>query len=206
MKAAGIEDNTIFIFTADNGPEAMIPHQGFGGPWRGSYFTGLEGSLRVPFLIRWPGKIPAGAVSNEIVHEMDLMPTFATLAGGTVPSDRTIDGVDQSAFLLGQQENSERESVVVYLGNDVFGVKWRNWKMMMKELDTGFGQPTKTYSVPLFYNLHLDPREEHPMLNAPPNLWVRYPAGEVLLDHAKSLQQEPPIPPGTPDPYSPPQK
>jgi arylsulfatase len=201
---AGIRDDTIFIFTADNGPEAMIPHQGFGGPWRGSYFTGLEGSLRVPFLMRWPGKVPAGAVSNEIVHEMDLFPTFAKIAGGKVPDDRIIDGTDQSDFFLGGQEKSNRESVVVYVGNDIFGVKWRDWKMMFKELPTGFGVPVEEPSIPYFYNLLLDPKEEEPMLFAPENLWIRYPAGQVLTEHVASLQQEPPIPMGTPDPYSPP--
>lgn len=97
----GIKDHPLFIFTADNGPEGAIPHQGFSGPWRGTYFTGLEGSLRVPFLMRWPGKIPPKRVSNDIVHEMDLFPTFARMAGGTVPGDRVIDGVDQTDFLTG---------------------------------------------------------------------------------------------------------
>ena len=59
------------------------------------------------------------------------------------------------------------------------------------------------YGVPLFYNLLLDPKEEYPVLHAPPNFWVRYPAGQVLVDHAMSLREEPPIPPGTPDPYEP---
>jgi arylsulfatase len=199
----GIRDDTIFIFTADNGPEALTPHQGFGGPWRGSYFTGLEGSLRVPFLIRWPGRVPAKAVSNEIVHEIDLFTTFAAISGGKVPGDRVIDGVDQSAFFSGKQEKSNRESVVIYVGNTIFGVKWRNWKMMTRELDSGFGVSTKAYDVPLFYNLHLDPREERPMQEAEKSLWVRYPASQVLLDHMVSLQKEPPIKPGTPDPYKP---
>ncbi|HBE69704.1 MAG TPA: arylsulfatase, partial [Planctomycetaceae bacterium] len=61
----GVADDTIVIFTADNGPESQEPHEGFSGMWRGSYFTGLEGSLRVPFIMRWPGKVPAGMVSNE---------------------------------------------------------------------------------------------------------------------------------------------
>ena len=203
VDAAGIADNTIFIFTSDNGPEAAIPHQGFAGPWRGSYFTGLEGSLRVPFIIRWPGKVPSGKVSNEIVHEIDLFPTFATIAGGKVPKGRIIDGIDQTEFFLGKKEKSERESVVIYVGNDIYGVKWRNWKMIPKEIDAGFGAPLKQYPTPAFYNLHLDPREEHPVLFAPENLWVRYPASQVLADHAVSLQEEPPIKPGTPDPYKP---
>jgi arylsulfatase len=199
----GIEEETIFIFTADNGPEGVIPHQGFAGPWRGSYFTGLEGSLRVPFLIRWPGNVPAGVTSNEIVHEMDLFATFAEIAGGDVPDDRVIDSVDQTDFLLGRTDKSNRESVVVYVGQELYGVKWRDWKMMVKEIDTISADPTRNYGVPLFYNLLLDPREENPVLYAPPNFWVRYPAGEVLVNHAKSMQQEPPIPPGTPDPYKP---
>jgi arylsulfatase len=199
----GIKENTIFIFTADNGPEAAIPHQGFAGPWRGSYFTGLEGSLRVPFIIRWSGKIPAKTVSNEIVHEMDLYSTFANIAGGKIPSDRIIDSKDMTDFFTGQTDKSGREAVIVYVGRHIYGVKWRNWKMMTKELDKGFGVPPKEYSVPLFYNLHLDPREEYPVLNAPPNFWVRYPAGEALLKHLATLSQEPPISPFTPDPYIP---
>jgi len=199
----GIADNTLFIFTADNGPEGMVPHQGFAGPWRGSYFTGLEGSLRVPFLARWPGQIPAGTVSNDIVHEMDLFTTFANLAGGQVPADRVIDGVDQSDFFLGRAEHSPRESVVVYVGEELYGVKWRDWKLMFKEIDTIADDATRSYGVPLIYNLLLDPREEHPVLNAPPNLWIRYPMGDVMLEHARSLQEEPPIPPLTPDPYTP---
>jgi arylsulfatase len=199
----GIRDDTIFIFTADNGPEGAIPHQGVSGPWRGSYFTGLEGSLRVPFLIRWPGQISAGRVSNEIVHEMDLFSTFARIAGGNVPEDRVIDSVDQLDFFTGEQEKSNRESVVVYVGNEIYGVKWRDWKMMTKEISTIAADPVRTYGVPLFYNLLLDPREEHPMLYAPANFWIRYPAGDALVEHAVSLQQEPPIPPLTPEPYEP---
>jgi arylsulfatase len=96
----GIAENTIFIFTADNGPEAMgfgntsmtveTAIHGSAGPWRGTLFTGFEGALRVPFAIRWPGKIIAGASSDEIVHAMDLFPTLAKIVGGTIPDDRVI--------------------------------------------------------------------------------------------------------------------
>jgi arylsulfatase len=201
-----IRDNTIFIFTSDNGPEALAPHQGFAGPWRGSYFTGLEGSLRVPFLIRWPGKVPAGAVSNEIVHQTDMFTTLASFADAKIPRDRIIDGVDQSAFVRGKQANSNRESMIIYVGDDIYGVKWRNWKMVTTELDAGFGVPTKSYSIPLFYNLHLDPKEQFPMQESEKSLWVRYPASQALIDHLATFRKEPAIPPGTPDPYTPKKK
>jgi arylsulfatase A-like enzyme len=82
-----IRDNTLVVFTSDNGPEAMGPWQGSSGPWRGYYFTHMEGSLRVPFIVRWPGRIPAGRVSNEIMHEVD---TFTTPASPAPRCRRTV--------------------------------------------------------------------------------------------------------------------
>ena len=146
----GISDNTIIIFTADNGPEAAPSGQshltvegvygGTAGPWRGTLFTGFEGALRVPFAMRWPAKIAAGSESDEIVHAMDLFPTLAKIAGGKVPKDRIIDGVDQSAFLLGKQNKSNREGFIVYMGTKIFAVKWKNWKLHFKELDSWAGE------------------------------------------------------------------
>jgi arylsulfatase A-like enzyme len=199
----GIRDNTIFVFTSDNGAEFMSGYYGFSGPWHGTYFTNWEGSLRVPFIIRWPGKVPAGAVNNEIVHEMDLFPTFAQIAGGKVPKDRIIDGVDQTDFFLGKKDQSNRDSVVIYVGNELYGVKWRNWKMMLKEIDDPTAQ-VKTYGIPRFYDLYVDPKEEHPLdPRLPENFWVRFPMSQILLEHVVSLKKEPPIRPGAPDPYVP---
>ena len=199
----GVRDNTLFIFTSDNGPEFSRAWVGSAGPWRGTYFTGREASLRVPFIVRWPGRVPAGAVNNEIVHEMDLFPTLARLAGGTVPADRMIDGVDQWDFLSGKQAKSNRDGLVIYVGNDIHGVKWRNWKQITKDLSRG-DDPVRELSLPYFFNLLTDPKEEFPAApNVPENLWVRFPAGKILTDHAVSLQKEPPIRPGTPDPYAP---
>ena len=199
----GIADNTIFIFTSDNGPEMLPGHNGWSGPWRGSYFTGLEGSLRVPFIMRWPGKIPAGMVSNEIVHEMDLFPTLANIAGGTVPNDREIDGIDQSEFFLGKKNKSNRDGLIVYVGNELFGIKWRNWKMMFQEVERGTDE-RKTFDFPRFFNLYSDPKEEYPLTKATAgHFWVRWPMAELLKAHLASLKREPPIISGTPDPYTP---
>ena len=162
-----------------------------------------EASLRVPFIIRWSGKVPAGAVNNEIVREIDLFPTFARLAGGKIPTDRIIDGIDQTDFFLGKKDKSDPESVIIYVSNELCGVKWRNWEMMFKELDDATGE-VKTYGIPRFYDLYVDPKEEHPLdPRIPESLWVRYPMTQILLDYMATLKKGPPVPPGTLDPYNP---
>jgi len=135
VKDAGIEDNTVVIFASDNGPEATDPWQGDSGPWRGTYFTAMEASLRAPFIIRWPGKVPAGRVSNQIVAIVDFFPTFARIAGSQIPADRPIDGVDQLDFFTGWQEKSNREYVLLFLGQKLMAVKWRNYKIHSDGLD-----------------------------------------------------------------------
>ena len=81
VERLGIRDNTIVIFASDNGPEFTRPWDGWAGPWRGQYFTAWEGGIRVPFMIRWPGKIPAAKVSDAIVHAVDVFPTIARIVG-----------------------------------------------------------------------------------------------------------------------------
>jgi len=207
----GIAENTIVIFTADNGPEALSAGEtsltvetaihGSAGPWRSTLFTGYEGALRVPFAMRWPGKIEAGRVSDEIVHEMDLFPTVAQIAGGKVPDDRVIDGIDMSEFLLGQKEASGREGFVVYMGNEIFGVKWRNWKLHFKE-QTGWDGELREYTMPRAYNLMNDPQERDNVLF--PHTWVPKAALPQLEEHLGSLKKYSPVPSGASDPYEPP--
>jgi len=206
----GIRDNTIFIFTADNGPEALpvgginltveTVYPGTAGPWRGTLFTGFEGGLRVPFVIRWPGKVQAGTSSNEIVHAMDLFPTFARITGGKVPTDRVIDGVDQTDFLLGRQEKSNREGIIVYMGEKIFAVKWRDWKLHFREAESVFSD-TREFETPRLYNLLVDPGERENVLF--PHTWVPRMALTQLEEHAASLKENPPIKQGTLDPYQP---
>ncbi len=207
----GVAENTLFIFTADNGPEGVRTQNnnmtvetalhGSSGPWRGTLFTGFEGALRVPFAARWPSRIPAGRSSDEIVHAMDLFPTFAAIAGGSVPDDRPVDGIDVSGFLQGEAERSGREGFVVYMGNDVFGVKWRNWKVHFSEQED-WSAALASYSMPRLYNLLADPQELDNVLF--PNTWVLRAALPQLEEHIGSLRAFPPVPTGTPDPYEPP--
>jgi arylsulfatase len=80
-----IRDNTIVVYASDNGSDPTAPSQGWSGPWRGYYFTHMEGSLRAPFIVRWPSRVLAGRVTNEIVHAVDTFTTLAVIAGGQVP-------------------------------------------------------------------------------------------------------------------------
>lgn len=198
VEKAGIRDNTIVIFTSDNGAEYVKPWDGWSGPWRGAYFTALEGGLRVPFIVRWPGRIPAGRVSNEIVHGVDMFATLAGFAGARVPDDRPIDSLDQSDFFLGKTEKSVREGFPIWNANTLMAVKWRNWKLHFYRQDTMFDPPAKL-GIPYIINLYTDPREEKPTVDT----WVVTPMLGIMGAFQASTKNNPLIPMGTPDPYSP---
>ena len=200
IKDAGIEDNTIVIFASDNGPEGTEPWQGDPGPWRGTYFTAMEASLRAPFVIRWPGKVPVGRVSNEIVHIVDMYPTLARAGGAEVPKDRPIDGVDQLDFFLGKQENSNREGFPAYVADRLSAVKWRNWKMHLI-WQVSMYDPPVTLPLPKIVNLLTDLKEEHDV--AAKAGWVSVPMTKIIVEFEQSLKQYPPIKAGTPEPYAP---
>jgi arylsulfatase len=209
----GLAEDTIVVWTSDNGndPTYRMPAidpdplggqwDGFAGPWRGCYVTSLEGSNRVPCIIRWPGKVPAGKVSNELVHEVDTFTTLLLAAGAKVPADRQIDGMDMRGFLLGDAEESGRDTVLCLQGNRLQAVKWRQWKAHLFQQDD-FDSTWSPYNVPHLHNLEWDPREEHQV--AFPHAWVLHPMAAAVLAFLKSFAIEPPIKTGTPDPYLPP--
>ncbi len=197
----GVRDNTIVVFTSDNGPDPTAPSQGSSGPWRGYYFTHMEGSLRTPFIIRWPNKIPPGRVSNEIVHEVDTYTSFAKIAGVDIPKDRAIDGVDQTDFFFGK-EKSNREGFPVFVADRMEGVKWRNYKMVFYEEERDWWATPAKLGVPKIFDLYTDPKEEYPATLTPYG-WVAIPMMKLVSDFESTLKKNPPIPPGTLDPYSP---
>jgi arylsulfatase A-like enzyme len=125
----GIAEDTVLLFASDNGPEFRRPWRGTAGPWVGTYHTAMEGGLRVPFMVRWPGRVPAGRVSNEVVHVVDLYATLARIAGAKVPDDRPLDSIDQLDFFTGKRDTSAREGFVFFIKQEMRAVKWRNWKM-----------------------------------------------------------------------------
>jgi arylsulfatase A-like enzyme len=144
------------IFASDNGAEYIQPYDGWAGPWRGQYFTAWEGGIRVPFMIRWPGKVPAARVSDQIVHGVDLFPTLAHIVGASVPDDRPIDGVDQSDFILGKTEKSAREGILIWVDNRLQAVKWHNFKLHFYQQDNMMSPPMKL-PIPLLIDLYTNP-------------------------------------------------
>ena len=210
----GLADDTIVVWASDNGADtdyrtpAGEPDQfggqwnGSSGPWRGGLFTSLEGSNRTPCIVRWPGKVPAGKVSNELVHEVDWFTSLLRAAGATVPGDRIIDGMDMRDFLLGDAAESGRDTVLCLQGNRLQAVKWRQWKAHLFDQDDVYSTWTP-YNGPHLHNLEWDQREEH-VIDFP-HAWVFHPMAAAAGAFLKTLAMEPPVKPGTPDPYTPPQ-
>jgi arylsulfatase A-like enzyme len=197
LKELSIADNTIVVFSGDNGPEEAAPWRGTAGYWEGSYFTGMEGSLRTPALVRYPGHVPAGQKSNEIVHITDMFTTLLPWAGLAVPKDRVIDGVDQRAFLEGKESTSSREGFPFWLGSTLYGVKWRNFKLVLMKQRT-LTDVALPLPNPHLINLDADPKEREPFDYPYLHSWVGGHVGKILNDFAASVKREPLIPQGAP--------
>jgi arylsulfatase len=196
----GIADNTLFIFASDNGPEFRRPWRGSAGMWQGTYHTAMEGGLRAPCMLRWPGHIPAGGTSNEIVQVTDLYTTLAHIAGAALPADRPIDGLDQLDFFTGKTAKSAREGLLFYIKTELRAAKWRDWKMhLVWEPEPNAG--ANHLESPLLFNLTRDPKEETDV-NTQAS-WARTPLRRMIHDFQEGLKRNPPIPPGAPDSYVP---
>ncbi len=131
LKELDLDERTLIVFTSDNGPwiettdgmkpggQPFIPrdHSGNAEPLRGYKMLTWDGGFRVPCVVRWPGNIPAGSVSDELTSTLDLLPTFATLAGTNPPADRKLDGLDLSAFLRAPSGKSPRADFLFYSYN-----------------------------------------------------------------------------------------
>ncbi len=199
LRDAGIENNTIVVMTSDNGPTLdQWPDSGF-SPFRGGIGTAYEGAVRVPGIFWWPGHIEAGRTSNEIMSVLDLYTTFAALGGGEVPTDRPIDGIDQSNFLLGRQNNSNREWVIWYLGSEYAAttmpaaIRWHQFKIHYKTYDSFQGPESVYGQIPAVYNIEIDPREEHNI--AGEQDFVNNAAIKIYRQIVASMTQYPNTPP-----------
>jgi len=131
LKRLGLEEDTVVVFSSDNGPWlAYGNHAGSRGHFREGKGTTFEGGMRVPMIARWPKKIPAGKTCDELCSTMDILPTFAAIAGATTPRDRTIDGHDIRPLLSGQTDaKSPYEAFYYYWNHGLDGIRSGPWKL-----------------------------------------------------------------------------
>jgi arylsulfatase A-like enzyme len=213
----GIANNTLVLYSTDNGPHFNTWPDAGNTPFRSEKNSNWEGAYRVPAFVRWPGQFPAGVTLNGIVSHQDWLPTFAAIAGapdikqklaaGTEILSRTyrnaIDGYDMTAYLKGAAPNSPREGFIyVNDDGDIVAVRWKDWKVVYKEnRGQGFGvwrEPFTDLRVPLLFHLRRDPyeRAQH---NANvyedwalDRVFIIFGAQTVALKFLTSLQQFPP--------------
>jgi len=180
LKNLGIAENTLLVCMADNGPMIHNPPTLFGMAetiFRGGKGDFLEGGVRVPGFAWWPGTIKPGQFVNDIIHETDLFTTFARLGGATeyIPTDRVIDGVDQTSLLINGDTYGRRDYVFIYIGDElgatVKGRYKRHW--ITGEAETG--------TAAAFYDLITDPRESDSKLI--PLIWTSGQFDRMLARH-----------------------
>jgi arylsulfatase A-like enzyme len=198
---AGLAEDTIIVFSSDNAAgdiPAMLG--GSNGPFRGSFMTPpWEGSMRAPAMVRWPGKVPAGVVTEDMLSAHDWYSTFAALAGASdkVPTDRPMDGIDASAFLLGESDTSGRDHIL-FFGPDgsLMSVKWHNVKMVLRYSEA-MDQPIVTPQWPMLFDLGSDPGELYNLFADKMDMgWMVGIALSFVAEFKKSVAEYPNIEPG----------
>ena len=182
LKENNIEDNTIVIFTTDNGPWLNYGnHAGSSGGLREGKTTSWEGGQRVPFIIKWPGTTPEGVVCNKLSSTIDLLPSFAEITGASLP-DNEIDGLSVTALWKGDFDAEPRKEMYYYFGkNNLNGVRKGNWKLVFPHTFSSYhtmpgndgkgGRRIKTVVDSLeLYNMMRDPGEEYNVINLYPEI------------------------------------
>ena len=217
LKDLGVDDNTIVIYTTDNGNELMMWPDGGYAPFRGEKGTTWEGGLRVPMLVKWPGNIPAGRDGNGVQSHEDLFVTLAAAAGlpnlkqdlltGYKMGDMTykvhLDGYNNLDYWTGKTEKSARREFFYYDETDLMAIRVDAWKMHIGVKREGSWWDAKYYpSVPYVFNLLMDPMEKmDPQSHEwgaigrkffAEKMWAPTAASPFLAEHLKSLSDYPP--------------
>jgi len=183
LKDLKLDDNTLVIFTSDNGSTGR--HGGSNAPLRGNKGQTLEGGQRVPCVMRWPGKIPAGKTCDALTSTIDVLPTFAKLAGTAAPTDRIIDGRDIMNLMSGEKNaKSPHEAFYFYQMDQLQAVRSGQWKLelALESRKRNWGKPEGKSTMKLF-NLKTDIHEDKDVSAANPAVVKRL---EALADKARA--------------------
>jgi arylsulfatase A-like enzyme len=208
LKSLGVDGNTIVVFASDNGPygEAArefgndgTPDMGNSGPFRGELGEATEGAIRTVAIIRWPGKIKPTTTSYAMFSIMDFLPTFARIIDVKPPTDRAIDGVDQSAVLLGNSTNGRREGLLSFIGADLVAARWKQWRIYFTDVHPTGNGPQRQPGIfsasapmagyPKVYNIEMDPHED--LVVGGLFGWVSGPALKVVEEYLASVKKYP---------------
>ncbi len=191
LKETGMERNTMIVFTSDNGsPQGRSGSSGLGSnkPFSGSGYTTMEGGMRIPCVVQWPGKIPAGISNNELCTMMDWLPTFAFLAGAQIPQDRIIDGKNIWPLVSGNKDaRTPHEFFYYYSMDQLQALREGNWKLHLPlENKYDGGDKHKFYgsSTMKLIDLSKDIKEEHDLSEQHPEVVQR------LLQQAEKISKE----------------
>lgn len=209
LKELGVDKNTIVIYTTDNGPEqSTFPHAGV-TMFRGEKMTTYEGGVRSPFLVRWPGKIPAGLVRNGISSHEDVLPTLMAAVGnsniseelkkGKKVGDMTykvyLDGFNNLDYWTGKTDQSARNHFFYYYESALTAVRVGPWKMHFATKERYF-EDMVSHTMPQLFNLRKDPFEKYDDVTGfdliMSKSWVMQPIIGLLSEHVKTFQAFPP--------------
>ncbi len=208
LEKRGLKENTIVIYTTDNGPEHSSWPYGATTPFRGEKMTTYEGGVRVPMMARWPAQIPAGGVLNGIQGHQDLFTTLAAAAGVPDVSKKMmdekkqyIDGVNNLAYWEGKSKDSARDSIFYYFEDKLSAVRVGPWKFHFAVAENYYDNLTPL-TKPKLYNLRADPFESYDSVDANGHLlqkmsWLLAPVSEMVGEHVNTLVQYPPVQGGT---------
>ncbi|MBN2080329.1 MAG: sulfatase [Spirochaetes bacterium] len=193
LKRKGLENNTVIVFTSDNGPW----YEGSPGELRGRKGQSYEGGFRCPFIARWPGRIPAGRTSKVPLMNLDLYPTFFHLAGVGLPGDRIVDGKNIFGVLTGKKGDRPHEAIYFYHYDLLEGIRMGRWKYFEKmnryvwpiALDAApvpnrLGSKQMGKRWPLLYDLENDPGESYNVINTHPGVAEKLKAAMESWQHA----------------------
>ena len=199
LRETGQEEDTLVFISSDNGPHMENWPDAAYTPFRSAKGSTWEGGVRVPGIFYWPGVIDAARASDGLFSFADFFTTAAALAGATLPDDRYIDGVDQTSFLLAPDGHSNRKYHFYWLGQTLSAVRCGEYKMMVASTsddDTdvhgpgGFTGVNQRYTYPRFFNLYLDPKEQHSYLTRKLAYVEAFTSG--IVQHMLTLRKYPP--------------
>jgi len=188
LRELGIAENTLVIFTSDNGPWLIKgKDSGSAGPLRGGKGSTWEGGVRVPTVVWWPGKVPAGSSVDTVTGTIDLLPTAVSLAGGKVPAEPVIDGRDISPVLLGKTTTSTRDTQYYFSGYNLDAVRQGPWKLALRAQKETMGRGAEKDAAgnqPRLYNLDQEINEKTNLADQHPDVVAR------LSELAKAMDSE----------------